>query len=409
MDAVSLTSASDIAAQLRANLDAQHELKREEATLRQRLAEAEAAENAMALDDEEDEAAPQQPTPASIDWSGTFPWSAAVDTCLHSMFGFDQFRPLQREVINATLSGRDCFAILPTGAGKSLLFQLPGLLSGLPASRPSGGGGGGCSSSSSQQQQTKPGLTVVVSPLVSLMTDQVANLGARGVRAALLATDVTSKEEQTAIHQQIADPEASGLRFLYVTPERVAKSKLLLSRLQKAYLAGLLARIAIDECHCAAAQGHDFRPDYLQLGALRASFPSVPILALTATASDAVRVDVERTLGFDECNVVRFRGHFDRSNIRYDVRAKPQSDEALLDEMAAVCRSSYGVVATGLAAGSAFASSASIASAAAAGRRGDQNQLLTFRPAGLRFQRRDASDVTRPRPLLRCLRPCRVR
>ena len=123
-----------------------------------------------------------------------------------------------------------------------------------------------------------------------------------------------------------------------MTPERVAKSKMLISRLQKAYLAGGLSRIAVDEAHCAAAQGHDFRPDYLSLGILRASFPSVPILALTATASDAVRADVERSLGLDPARVVRFRGHFDRANIRYTVRPKPSSEEGLLDEMAAFCR-----------------------------------------------------------------------
>ena len=143
------------------------------------------------------------------------------------------------------------------------------------------------------------GLTVVVSPLVALMTDQVASLKAKGVHAALLAADAVSREETSLIQQQAADPRATGLRFLYVTPERVAKSKMLISRLQKAYLAGGLSRIAIDEAHCAAVQGHDFRPDYLSLGTLRASFPSVPILALTATASDAVRADVERTLGLD--------------------------------------------------------------------------------------------------------------
>jgi len=138
--------------------------------------------------------------------------------------------------------------------------------------------------------------------------------------------------------RQAADPKGSGLRFLYVTPERVAKSKLLISRLQKAYLTGDLCRIAVDEAHCAAAQGHDFRPDYLSLGVLRASFPSVPILALTATASDAVRADVERSLGLQPSRVVRFRGHFDRTNIRYTVRPKPSSEEGLLDEMAAFCR-----------------------------------------------------------------------
>ena len=301
-----MSSAHHIRQQLESNLQEQQplysqlqELQGQEKQLRRRLADAEQAEKA----------APS----SSDDWSSEFPWDATVDSTLSARFGHRTFRPLQREVINATLSGRDCFAILPTGAGKSLLFQLPGMVA-------------------------ESGLTVVVSPLVALMTDQLASLKAKGVRAALLAADVTSREETTLIQQQAADPKGTGLRFLYVTPERVAKSKMLISRLQKAYLAGGLSRIAVDEAHCAAAQGHDFRPDYLSLGILRASFPSVPILALTATASDAVRADVERSLGLDPARVVRFRGHFDRANIRYTVRPKPSSEEGLLEEMAAFCR-----------------------------------------------------------------------
>ena len=352
----SLTTSSELAAALRANIRQQKELRREEEELRRRLAEAEAAEMACALEEDQDDEVQETAAIAAgtADWSSAteFPWSAAVSDCLRNKFGFTGFRPLQLEVINATLSGRDCFAILPTGAGKSLLFQLPGLLD---VSSPSGNGAGSSSRSSSSSSSSSSrnslqhgkrggGLTVVVSPLVSLMTDQVANLTSRGVRAALLATDVTSREEQTVIHNEIADPASSGLRFVYVTPERVAKSKLLLSRLQKAFLAGQLVRIAIDEAHCAAAQGHDFRPDYLSLGTLRASFPSVPILALTATASEAVRADVERTLGLSgsgPAGVVRFRGHFDRANIRYAVCPKPATDDALLDEMASICLNTF--------------------------------------------------------------------
>ena len=369
--ASSLTSSSELAAALRDNLRQQKELRREEEELRHRLAEAEAAELALVLEQDDDEVQETSaPAVTVVDWSSAtnFPWSAAVADCLRSKFGFTGFRPLQLEVINATLAGRDCFAILPTGAGKSLLFQLPGLLD---VSK-HGGNGAGSSSSSSRNDhhhEKQSGLTVVVSPLVSLMTDQVANLRSRGVRAALLATDVTSREEQTTIHNEIADPASSGLRFVYVTPERVAKSKLLLSRLQKAFLAGSLVRIAIDEAHCAAAQGHDFRPDYLSLGTLRASFPTVPILALTATASEAVRADVERTLGLSgsgaasRVGVVRFRGHFDRANIRYAVRPKPQTDDALLDEMASICKNT-------LDAATASTTASATASATAAGASG---------------------------------------
>ena len=259
------------------------------------------------------------------DWAGaSFEWDQRLQEALLKRFGHSSFRPLQREVMNATLSDRDVFAVLQTGSGKSLLFQLPGLL------RPSG-------------------LTVVISPLVSLMVDQVASLERLGIRSSLLAAELTDRQASTQIHHDIADPSVSGLRFLYVTPERIAKSKMLLSRLQKAYEAGHLLRFAIDEAHCAAAQGHDFRPDYLSLGTLRSSFPNVPILCLTATASEAVRADVERTLQMDAATTVRFRGHFDRANITFSVRRKPNED-ALLDEMAEIAlrvhRAAAGIVYT---------------------------------------------------------------
>lgn len=225
-------SAEQLERLLEENHAEQLQLRREEAELRQRLRQAEESTSAPAP-------VPAAPAP-TIDWSGAFAWDGLVRDALRTTFGFNAFRPLQREVINATLSGRDCFATLCTGSGKSLLFMLPALL------KPSG-------------------LTVIVCPLVSLMQDQVSRLGALGLRAALVAADVTDRAAAAAVQNEAADPAGSGLRFLYVTPERVAKSKLLLSRLQKAYLAGGLDRIAIDEAHCCAAQGHDFRPDYLQV------------------------------------------------------------------------------------------------------------------------------------------------
>ena len=170
-----MSSAHHIRQQLESNLQEQQplysqlqELQGQEKQLRRRLADAEQAEKA----------APS----SSDDWSSEFPWDATVDSTLSARFGHRTFRPLQREVINATLSGRDCFAILPTGAGKSLLFQLPGMVA-------------------------ESGLTVVVSPLVALMTDQLASLKAKGVHAALLAADVTSREETTLIQQQAARPQ----------------------------------------------------------------------------------------------------------------------------------------------------------------------------------------------------------
>ena len=288
----------------------QRRLREEEASLREQL-------DALMVQEAAAELAVASAAVQPADWAGSFEWDSAVDELLRTGFGHGTFRPLQREVINATLSGRDTFAILPTGSGKSLLYQLPGLLE-------------------------PTGLSVVISPLVSLMIDQCASLTERGVSCALLAADLTDRSATTAIHHQIEDAGVSGLRFLYVTPERLAKSKLLLAKLQKAHLAKRLQRFAIDEAHCACAMGHDFRPDYLQLGVLRSSFPGVPLLALTATASDAVRADVERSLQMAAgAATVRFRGHFDRPNLRYAVRRKPADDALHQAEMASLCLATF--------------------------------------------------------------------
>ena len=286
--------------------------RREQAALQRQLLELQDQEQALLArlaERARQRAPPPHAAEASDHWSKAFEWDEALRSLVRERFGHASFRPLQREVINACLSGVDAFAVLPTGAGKSLCFMAPGLL--------------------------RPGLTVVVSPLVSLMQDQVDRLHAIGVRAALLAADLTDRAEATRIQSEAADPASSGLRFLYVTPERVAKSKQLLSKLQKCYLASQLSRFCIDEAHCCAAQGHDFRPDYLAMGVLRDSFPDVPILALTATASEQVRRSVQATLQMTAQTRV-FRGHFDRANLRYSVLPKPADADGLLDAMAAV-------------------------------------------------------------------------
>ena len=286
--------------------------RREQAALQRQLAELQDQEQALLArlaERARKRAPPPQAAEAPDHWSKAFEWDEALRSLVRERFGHAGFRPLQREVINACLSGLDTFAVLPTGAGKSLCFMAPGLL--------------------------RPGLTVVVSPLVSLMQDQVDRLHTIGVHAALLAADLTDRAEATRIQSEAADPMSSGLKFLYVTPERVAKSKQLLSKLQKCYLASQLSRFCIDEAHCCAAHGHDFRPDYLSLGVLRDSFPQVPILALTATASEQVRHSVQATLQMTAQTRV-FRGHFDRANLRYSVLPKPADADGLLDAMAAV-------------------------------------------------------------------------
>jgi ATP-dependent DNA helicase Q1 len=197
-----------------------------------------------------------------------------VQQLLGSVFALRDFRPLQREVINATLQGRDVLCLLPSGGGKSLCYQLPALLGG-------------------------SGLTLVVSPLLSLIQDQVLGMEALGVHAAAL-TSLTSKEDAAAISKQV-DDASSGLRLLYVTPEKIVNSKRFFAKLEKVYKQGRLDRIAVDEAHCCSQWGNDFRPDYKKLGILKQQFPETPILALTATATQQAGGGRRKCKGFQAC------------------------------------------------------------------------------------------------------------
>src|SRR5256714_13889197 len=175
---------------------------------------------------------------------------------LKQSFGFDSFRPLQEEIIRDALSDRDVFALLPTGAGKSLCFQLPAL--------------------------ARPGLTVVISPLISLMKDQVDALTASGVSATFLNSTPQAHE----IGARMLALRDGKDRLLYVAPERL---------MLPGFLANLkewpVSLIAIDEAHCISEWGHDFRPEYRRLAQLRELFPSTPLMALTATATRRVQTD----------------------------------------------------------------------------------------------------------------------
>ncbi len=191
-------------------------------------------------------------------------------TPLKNYFGFDSFRPLQEEIIRDTLAGKDVFAVLPTGGGKSLCFQLPALV--------------------------RPGLTVVVSPLIALMKDQVDALQAAGVAATFLNSSLAAGESR---------PRLRGLhngefQLLYVAPERLMLSGFL-DDLQK----WNVNLFAIDEAHCVSEWGHDFRPEYRQLKILREKFPAVPVMALTATATERVREDIVKQLHLKFARLLR--------------------------------------------------------------------------------------------------------
>ncbi|XP_045448647.1 ATP-dependent DNA helicase Q1-like [Melitaea cinxia] len=240
-------------------------------------------------------------TLASVDWAAKkYAWSEDVQKTLKDVFNIDSFRPKQLSAINSTLCGQHVIVVMPTGAGKSLCYQLPALV--------------------------KPGVTLVISPLISLMEDQVRSLKNRNI-AAMLMTSISPKAETAAAFNVLKDNKTQ-IKLLYVTPERLAKSKRFMSNLQKCYAEGRLQRIAIDEVHCCSQWGHDFRPDYKYLGILSTMFPKTPILGLTATATAHVLTDVQKILNIPGCLVIK--STFNRPNLYYKILEKPTSQEDCL-------------------------------------------------------------------------------
>jgi len=279
--------------------------------MRQRIATLKAKEEQLAAEEAqlvdsiaEKEAEHIRAAVSAHDWGGGFAWDVAVATCLRDLFRHSGFRPLQREALNAVMSRRDVFAIMPTGSGKSLCYQLPAAL--------------WTSGSDGVELQ---GTTLVVSPLLALMHDQVSSMRACGVDARMLNSDA-DKEQRRETLNAIG---TGTVALVYVTPEFLAKSKILLSKLQQAWKAQRFRLIAVDEAHCCSQWGHEFRPDYLKLRILRENFPSVPILALTATATEAVQRDVEHQLGIRGCLLLR--GRYNRPNLFYAVALKPEKKE----------------------------------------------------------------------------------
>jgi len=216
---------------------------------------------------------------------------------LKQTFGYSEFRPLQRQIIQASLEGRDVFALLPTGGGKSLCFQLPALL--------------------------RQGLTVVVSPLIALMKDQVDQLQAAGVAATFLNSTLDYAEARARLRRL----HNGEYRLLYAAPER-----LMLDDWKDNLRAWNVAALAIDEAHCISEWGHDFRPEYRQLVELRALLPDIPVMALTATATTRVRTDIVNHLHLRDPAV--FVASFNRPNLSYQVTPKDQPLRQILDFVA---------------------------------------------------------------------------
>uniref|UniRef100_A0A8C2XQD7 ATP-dependent DNA helicase n=1 Tax=Cyclopterus lumpus TaxID=8103 RepID=A0A8C2XQD7_CYCLU len=240
-----------------------------------------------------------------------FPWSKELEQHLKDSFHLSTFRPLQLRAINLTMSGRDLFLVMPTGRGKSLCFQLPAVCS--------------------------KGFTLVVSPLVSLMEDQIMYLKSIDVPAVMLNAS-SSREHAKTVMAGMTDPKAP-FKLLYVTPEKIAKSKLLMSRLEKAHNADLLSRIAVDEVHCCSQWGHDFRPDYKLLGILKRQFPNVPLLGLTATATSSVLKDCEKILCVPK--PITLSASFNRTNLYYEVRIKDSNYDASISDVASLIKNRY--------------------------------------------------------------------
>ncbi|MEU1722217.1 DNA helicase RecQ [Nonomuraea sp. NPDC005692] len=213
---------------------------------------------------------------------------------LHRVFGYDSFRAGQQEIIDHVVGGGDALVLMPTGGGKSLCYQIPALV--------------------------RPGVGVVVSPLIALMQDQVDALRALGVRAGFLNSTQDFDERQLVEAEFLA----GELDLLYLAPERlrVEATMRLLAK-------GEISLFAIDEAHCVAQWGHDFRPDYLALSELRERWPQVPRIALTATATPATHAEISTRLGLDQAR--HFVAGFDRPNIHYRITSKSDPKRQLLD------------------------------------------------------------------------------
>lgn len=237
------------------------------------------------------------------------PWSKDVLRAFKDRFRLEGFRHNQLEAINATLSGQDAFVLMPTGGGKSLCYQLPAVV---------------------HSGKTR-GVTIVVSPLISLMQDQVDHLTARGIVAKSFNGDLSRAEKQDILESFKKKNPEHYVQLLYVTPEMINKSTAFLNGLTTMYRNKRLARLVIDEAHCVSQWGHDFRPDYKEIGQVRRQFPDVPIMALTATATNNVITDVKHNL--DMKNFKLFTQSFNRPNLHYEVRQKERQSVDLIAEL----------------------------------------------------------------------------
>jgi len=219
---------------------------------------------------------------------------ASPKTILKQFWSYDSFRPLQEEIINAVLDGKDTLALLPTGGGKSICFQVPTLC--------------------------KEGICIVISPLIALMKDQVANLKSKNIKAEAIYSGISKSN----IDRILDNCKFGDIKFLYVSPERL-KTDLAITRISQMNV----SLIAVDEAHCISQWGYDFRPAYLEIAEIRKIFPDVPLLALTATATEKVVEDIQDKLEFKKANLMQ--KSFQRSNLWYVVVHEENKRKKLLE------------------------------------------------------------------------------
>ncbi|SMN19040.1 similar to Saccharomyces cerevisiae YMR190C SGS1 Nucleolar DNA helicase of the RecQ family [Maudiozyma saulgeensis] len=223
-----------------------------------------------------------------------YPWSEEVEFRLHEIFKLPGFRPNQEDAVNATLNGRDVFVLMPTGGGKSLCYQLPAVV---------------------KSGKTK-GTTIVISPLISLMQDQVEHLLAKNIKASMFSSKGTAEERRQTFNLFIH----GLLDLIYISPEMISASEQCKRAIRKLYSDGKLARVVVDEAHCVSNWGHDFRPDYKELNIFKREYPDIPMMALTATASEQVRLDIKHNLELKD--PVFLKQSFNRTNLFYSVKPK---------------------------------------------------------------------------------------